>query len=276
LTYTFVRRGGRAYVRSIAPGPHDRTPIWLLGALDVRRSPRTLVLGLERARVRRVASLLRVALRDVSRVVTWWHGNLVAVVPHSAADVGALLDAPPHSYAGIAALTTAQDGSRRVGSVPVIVVNPAQFDLLGPVGARVVISHESTHAATGANASDLPLWLAEGFADYVGIGAVQVPVRVAAARIIRQVQRTGPPARLPTRAAFGVGRHGLEATYESAWLACRLIAATYGRQRLVAFYSAVERRPDRASAAFRTVLGTTSQRFTAQWRRQLRHLAHAG
>jgi hypothetical protein len=276
LTYTFLRRGGRAYVASIAPEEHQRTPVWLLGALHVRRSARTLVLGLDPATVGRVAALLRIARRDVSRVVTWWRGDLVAVVPRSAAEVGALLDAPPDSYAGIAALTTAQDGSRRRGSVPVIVVNPAEFDRLGPLGARAVITHESTHAATRANTSALPLWLAEGFADYVGIGAAGVPLRVAAARIIRQVRASGSPMRLPTRAAFGVGRHHLEATYESAWLACRLLAATYGRPRLVAFYTAVERHPGGTRAAFRTVLGTTAQRFTAQWRRHLRELADVG
>jgi hypothetical protein len=209
-------------------------------------------------------------------VVTWWKGDLVAIVPRSTAQVGALLDARSDSYAGIAAVTSTQDGSQRTTSTPVIVVNPAEFDRLGPVGAHVVITHESTHAATRANASDLPLWLAEGFADYVGIGAARVPVRRAAGRIIRAVRAHGPPVRLPPDAAFTAGRHGLEATYESAWLACRLIAASYGRQRLLAFYAAAERHPGGVRAAFRAVLHTTPAQFTADWRRHLRELADAG
>jgi hypothetical protein len=276
VRYTFVRRGDRAYIVSIGSGRGERTPVWAIGALDVRRSSRTLVLGLDPGRDRRVAALLRVAVRDVTRVMTRWRGDLVAIVPRSTAEVAWLLGTGSGGYPGIAAVTSTQDGSRRSSSRPVIVVNPVQFDRLGPVGAHVVITHESTHVATRANASDLPLWLAEGFADYVGIGAARVPVRRAAGRIIGAVRANGPPAGLPPDAAFTAGRHGLEATYESAWLACRLIAATYGQDRLLAFYTAAGRQPGGARTAFRAVLNTTSARFTAEWRRHLRELADAG
>ncbi len=106
VRYTFVRRGDRAYIVSIGPRRGARTPVWAIGALDVRRSARTRVLGLDPGRDRRVAALLRVAVRDVTRVMTRWRGDLVAIVPRSTTEVAELLGTGPDDYAGVAAVTT--------------------------------------------------------------------------------------------------------------------------------------------------------------------------
>ncbi len=109
-----------------------------------------------------------------------------------------------------------------------IVVNPWVFDGLGPIGRHVVVSHEATHVATGATTVSMPLWVAEGFADYVGVGSVDVPLRVSARAAVRQIRKSGLPDRLPRDSAFHAGG-GAEATYEEAWLAMRLIARQYGQ-----------------------------------------------
>jgi len=182
-----------------------------------------------------------------------------------------LLAAAPGSYDGVAAVTTTVDGSTRAGAPVAIVVNAAVFDGLGPLGAHVVITHEATHAATNAAVVDMPLWVAEGFADYVGVGAADVPFSVSARAVLREIRATGVPARLPRSPDFSAGRRGLEVSYEEAWLANRLIAQTYGERRLVRFYTAVVRHPDQVDAAFRG-LGTTPEAFAQDWRDYLSRL----
>jgi hypothetical protein len=275
VTYTFVRHGHHGFVSRMGAPRDVRTPIWLLGLLEVRRGPRTLVLGLDPARVDRIDHLLRQAVGDVQRVLTGWRGSLVAIVPDTSDQVTALLDTQPTNYSGIAAVTTAQDGSRGRRKSPVVVVNPDVFDRLGPMGARVVISHESTHVATHANTVTLPLWLAEGFADYVGIAAVHVSPSVAAGRVIAAVRSGRPPRHLPRDADFASGRKGVESAYELSWLACRLIAATYGTRALVRLYRYVEAHPTQVDKAFTSVLHTRKPTFVRAWSQYLAVVANA-
>ena len=60
------------------------------------------------------------------------------------------------------------------------------------------MSHEATHVATGAALSTMPTWLLEGFADYVALAHVDLPVSVTASQILGQVRKHGS-ARAPAR-----------------------------------------------------------------------------
>jgi hypothetical protein len=151
-------------------------------------------------------------------------------------------------------------------------VNPRVFDPLGPRGSQIVMSHEATHVATGGALSTLPVWLLEGFADYVALAHADLPVSRTASQILAQVRRRGVPSRLPGAAQFASDNPALGASYESAWLACRLLAQEYGERRLIAFYRASDRASS-TTAAFRTVLGTDQAAFTRAWRSDLRALA---
>jgi hypothetical protein len=182
-----------------------------------------------------------------------------------------VLDAPPHTYDSIAAVTATVDGTRE-STVPVhIMVNPGVLEGLGERGAQIVMSHEATHVAVDAATSTMPLWLLEGFADYVALARTELPVSVAAGQILTQVRREGPPRALPGRGDFDPANKLLGTSYEAAWLACRLLAVEYGERRLVSFYDAVD---DGASVGSAFVdLGTTQTEFTARWRGYLRELA---
>ncbi len=272
VSYTFVVRQGRAFIVDVRAADGQHQPIWTLRRLDVRRTPRTLVAATSEAAATRVSAHLEQAVADVEAVLPRWRGSLVAYVAGSSAVLEALLAAAPGSYDGIAAVTTTVDGSIRIDAPVAIVVNAAVFDGLGPLGAQVVITHEATHAVTNAAVVGMPLWVAEGFADYVGVGAVDVPFSVSARAVVHEVRSNGVPARLPAQSDFSAGRQGLEAPYEEAWLANRLIAQRYGERRLVRFYRAVVRDPDQVDAAFRD-LGTTRQAFTQDWRAYLSRLA---
>ena len=273
LRYTFTARRRPAWsspASSAVPG--DREPVWLLPGLEVRRGPRTLVAAGRRPSRSGSSGCSRQAVTAVERVLPRWHGDLVAYAPASLREFAASSGPARAQYRGIAAVTTTVDGSPTPARPTAIVVNPGVFDGLGPVGAHVVITHEATHAATGAATVSMPLWVAEGFADYVGIGSVDLPVAVAAKAALSVVRRSGAPATLPDDAAFAVDGADLEATYEEAWLATSLIARTYGRPRLVAFYRAVEAHPDDLDGAFERILHTSRRgvhRVLAEpiWRR---------
>lgn len=273
VVYTFSTYAGRTAVTDIRPAAGAREPVWLLGRLAVRRTARTLTAALTARRADHLSALLQRAVRDVDRVIPAWHGGLVAFVPRTRVQFGRLLATRPAEYAGIAAVTTTVDGSTSTRTPAAIVINPPVFDTLRPLGAHVVISHEATHDATGVAAGPVPPWVAEGFADYVGVGSVDVPMSVSAGDVIAVVRRHGPPAILPGPAAFDLGGARLETAYEEAWLACRAIAARYGQPALVRFYERVVRHPHDVAGAFAAVLHTTRARFTGEWRRYLVRLA---
>jgi hypothetical protein len=255
-------------------GGGDRvSPLWLSGSLQVRRAPRTLVLvdgsaAEARAYARRAAAAVPV----VRRVLPDWDRGLVVEVPASEDALDDTLDADPGTYDQIAAVTTSADG-RPTADAPVhVFVNPDVYGGLRLIGAQVVMSHEATHVATGAFTSAMPLWVLEGFADYVALRDVDLPVARSASQIIARVRADAPPRRLPGADEFGTRTPGLGATYESAWLACRLLARDGGEAALVRFYRAVDDGTP-VGAALESAFGFGVPAFTRQWRTLLQDLA---
>ena len=95
---------------------------------------------------------------------------------------------------------------------------------------------------------------------------------VTASQILARVRKEGPPTRLPGKTEFDPQNQALGASYESAWLACRLLGERYGERRLIAFYRAADRAGSTVEP-FRTLLGTDQRAFTRSWRAYLRQLA---
>lgn len=258
--------------RIVAIGGSDgRTPLWLRGPVQVRSAGRALVL-VRAGSAARYVDMARQALRDVGRVLPSWKGRLVLEVPGSEQELDEALNAAQTQYSNIAAVTAAVDGSLAPGSPVHVFLNPRVFDALGPRGSQVVVSHESTHVATGATFSTMPTWLLEGFADYVALAHAGIPVRTAASQILARIRQHGAPHQLPTTAELDPTATGLGATYEEAWLANRFISELHGEAKLVAFYRAVNGGTD-VPTAFRQVLGTTEAAFVRRWRADLTALA---
>jgi hypothetical protein len=252
-------------------GTDGRTPLWLQGPVTPLRSGRALVL-LRAGSASTYLALVRQALIDVAKVLPSWKGSLVLEVPATEQELDEALDATQQEYADIAAVTASVDGSLLRGSPVHVFLNPRVFGGLGPRGAQVVVSHESTHVAMGATFSTMPTWLLEGFADYVALAHAGIPVGTAAGQILARIRKQGAPDHLPSAAELDPTANGLGATYEEAWLATRFIARMYGEAALVAFY----RRVDAGlalPAAFQRVLGTSEDAFVTAWRNDLRALA---
>ena len=105
----------------------------------------------------------------------------------------------------------------------------------------------------GHRAGHVPAWLTEGYADYVALRDVDLPLSVTAAQVEQQVRREGPPATLPGDARFDTRTTHLGAAYEAAWIACRMLADRAGEQALTRFYTGL-RPGDDVGAEFRRVV----------------------
>ncbi len=274
-----TRTGGRWYVASDEPAGKSGRQLWEQGAVEVVRGRHSLVLGAGQPRdvLRTYADLADRAVPAVTEAWgTDWPGHVVVLVPRSLAGMAGLLGAPASGYRGIAAVTTAETGGAGKAPADRVVINPDAYATLGALGRQVVLTHETTHVATRAHTTpSTPLWLSEGYADWVGYRrSGRTPAQVAP-ELDRSVALGHVPTALPGDAdfAFAGDAERLAGAYEGGWMACRMIADRWGEARLNDFYRAVGDHPGRAGAvegALKKVLGTTPERFTRDWRAYLK------
>lgn len=267
------------YVRSEKPARKAPQLLWDQGQVRVVRGKHSIVLGVGHSgeKLHSFADLADHAVPAVSDAWgTKWAGHVVVLVPKSLDGMAGLLGSPASSYRGIAAVTTGETGAPAQAPADRIIVNPDAYALLGTLGRQVVLTHETTHVATRADTTAAtPLWLSEGFADWVGYRDTGRTPAEAAPELSEAVSAGRVPAALPSDADFGFGGSatGLALSYESGWMACRMIADRWGEGKLDAFYRAVgthEKRRGAVEEAMAKVLGTDLKAFTAQWQEYLR------
>ncbi|WP_051301517.1 hypothetical protein [Actinomadura rifamycini] len=266
---TFAPRSGAWAVTGdgSARGFADDAAIWDAGPLAVAAGAASLVIG-DTTGLDGLAALLDAAVPAVTDVVgTGWARRAVALAPADPA-LAAELAGPGTDVASFAALAAVTPGPGGKGGRDRVVVSPAPFGRLNDLGRRVVLTHELTHVATGGARDDTtPLWLIEGFADYVGYRGAGIGVRDAAAELRREVAAGRVPAGLPAPDDFAGDARRLSQAYQESWLACRMIAERYGEATLVRLYRAAGRTP--LETALREELGLAPDRFTARWRAYL-------
>ncbi|WP_345563593.1 hypothetical protein [Nonomuraea rosea] len=245
---------------SSAPEPPDLPPalrdLWREGVV-VARGARSVVIGHHAGQ----SSLDDLARRadEAGRRVAAVLGRPVRpliVVPDSTREAAGL--------AGAARV----DGLAAVADHGRVIVVPEFFAMLNSTGKDVVLTHELTHVAAGTD--HLPVWLYEGFADYVGYRDAGIPLRTAAAELAAEVRAGRLPSELPGPAAFAAdGRdpERLARAYQEAWLACRFLADRFGEGTLVGLYRAAQAvGVDRALAS----RGLSTATLTARWRDYVR------
>ncbi len=280
---TAVQRDGRWLLASdtdaSAAGLDTERDLWDLGPVTAVRGDTSLVLadtrGATKAQMQRIADEADLAVRDVDDVWTGeWSHEPVILLPRSQEDMATLIDSDGDGLSQIAAVTTGafESGQSRGDRV---VINPAAWNTLGALGRRVVLTHEMTHVATRASsAQPVPIWLSEGFADYVAYQATPVPTVIVASDVIADIHDGKGPKHLPDDADFDASRGDIAASYESAWLASRMIAEKYGEKKLVQLYSALS---DSAGPGWPDetvdVLGITKAQLVRDWKAYLREKA---
>ena len=266
---------GQWYVTYDKPAEKSGQQLWDQGRVTAVKSTHSLVLGVGQspATLRDYARLADTAVPEVTRAWgTDWTRRVVLLVPGSLNGMAALLGAPAANYRGIAAVTTGEAGGSGQAPADRVILNPEAYAVLGAVGRQVVLTHETTHVATRAHTTPAtPLWLSEGYADWIGyLDTGRTPTEVAP-ELARAVAAGDAPDGLPADKDFGFTDDPttLAEAYEGGWLACRMIAGRWGEGKLGAFYRAVGAHQGRAGAvedALRTELGTTLPDFTARWR----------
>lgn len=272
--------GGKHGWRVAGVSGRSQRRIWDLGGIHVLRRRHVLVIGLGShvERLRQMAETMERAVPVVSRVWggTWSH-HAVVLVPATQRQARRL--SPNHaSLAQITALATVASGPGGVpppGTGDRVIVNPQNFAKLSRLGRKVVLRHELAHVATRKFTDDaVPMWLVEGFADYVGYHGVSLSERSVARELTAAVRSGHQPEKLPGREDFdGKSKH-LTRAYESAWMACELIAHRHGRRQLVRLYRVAgsgDGPPGQVrQRSLRTVLHTTPGKLTASWRSYVR------
>ncbi len=276
---TAVRRGDRWYLAADTDGQTAVQP-WDLGRVHVVRGDRVLALGTaDTEALRGYAAAGDRAVARVSRVWgTSWPQRAVLLVPRTEGEMSRLL-ARTDGIDQIAAVTTGELGDDGSAGSDRVVINPSAFARLGQVGQRVVLTHEMTHVAVRSSTSaPVPIWLSEGFADYVGYQGVGLTRRTVAADLLA-LQRQGEGFnQLPTDTDFDPAATTIAPSYSASWLACSLLADQYGRAKLVRFYrtAATDNSSDPDTAvvqAFRSVFDTTQGDFTKTWVRYMTRLS---
>ncbi|WP_338898726.1 hypothetical protein WBG99_26660 [Streptomyces sp. TG1A-60] len=279
-TLSLVRDdGGAWHVASDEPSEKGTEQLWEQGRIRAVRGERSLVLGVGRS-PDALREYTRLADRAVPAVTqAWgedWARRVVVLVPESLEEMAGLLGAPESGYRGIAAVTIGEAGGPAEAPADRIIVNPDAYAVLGDFGRQVVLTHETTHVATRAHTNAAtPLWLSEGYADWVGYRTTGRTAPEVAPELRRAVTEGRAPDALPEDDDFGFsGDSGtLAQAYEGGWLACRMIADRWGEARLDEFYRAVGAHGKRAGAvegALKAVLGTTLGAFTEKWREYVR------
>ncbi|WP_433212080.1 hypothetical protein ACQP00_51800 [Dactylosporangium sp. CS-047395] len=137
-----------------------------------------------------------------------------------------------------------------------IVFNPSE--LSAPKGElQHDLTHEFTHAAMGpVTGPYTPRWVVEGFAEYVAYRDGRFNPAG-----IREALGDLALTTFPDDKQF----YEEPRNYVTGWLACRMIADTYGQDKLIAFYEGFMRMSEVDSVA-RDVLGVGRDRLEQQWR----------
>lgn len=282
LVLTFADRGGRWLIaaddRTAPDGARSWRGPWEHGPLLVRQGTASLVLAHpgNAGRLAGFAAVVDAVVPRVRAVVgPSTPARVAVIVPDDQREMSALVG-ERLVLSTIAAVAVADrvDTDRGRASGQRIVVNPANIDRLGALGRRVVLQHEVTHVATRSlTGPDTPIWLVEGFADWVGYGDSGLPARTVGDEL-RTALRTGRwPGRLPVPADFRGDSPRLALAYEEGWSACRFIADRAGAAGLVRLYRAVGTAADPGAALdaeLRRLLGLTTAQFTVRWRAEVR------
>ena len=244
-------------------------PAWLIGDMDVRSLGDATVVSTGRrgsrpsldVLTRRALAAVRTALAgsDVDN-----NRRVVVVAPATEADAVRL---GGRELRGAAAVTTTVDGSPRAYAPVHVVLNPTVFDRLTRRGAQVVLTHEVTHAVTGAAASTMPLWVAEGFADWIALRDASLSLDVTTGRLSRVVRQEGLPAALPVDAEFA--GHRSSHAYEASWTAFHLLSRRAGDRAVLGFYADVQAGQP-VAAALELNTGLDVAEVTRAWRMDVR------
>lgn len=278
LAYLYAQRGGTWYLTSDSELGPDTAPTWRgpwdFGPCVAVTTASGLVLGHpgQEQLLAAVAAELDAAVAAVTAV--WgqqWARRAAVILPGSLEEMRALVG-PALAVDGIAAAAVADavDLAAHTAVGQRVVLNPDQAGRLPESARRIVLRHELTHVAARASTVDgAPLWLVEGFADYVGYLDSGLTPREAAPDLVRALREGHPPDHLPTDAELHGDGGDLDLAYQLAWSAALHVVDRAGQDGLVQLYRLVAGDPRQeqagVEAAVHEVLTLDVAGFVASW-----------
>jgi hypothetical protein len=160
-----------------------------------------------------------------------------------------------------------------------VVMSPTTADKLTIAALKIVLRHEITHiAARGSTVDGSPMWLLEGFADYVGYRDSGITLTQGAPNLVELVKSTGPPQNLPEDKDFRTQGRDLDLAYQQALSVTRFVADHYGEPTLLALYRKLAAAGPVSSTVtdelLRSVLGVDRAGLIAGWRQYLLDTIH--
>ncbi|MGH3881573.1 MAG: basic secretory protein-like protein [Actinophytocola sp.] len=283
MGYLFARHDGAWYLRSDKAleklGRRTWRGPWDFAPCQVTATRHGIVLshpGNDQM-VERLVRELDPSVRAVGDVwPTSWSRRVVLMLPDSVGEMKELVgpNFPVQSVVAVAVADRVDNASRTVTGQRVV-LSPDGVRALSIPSLRVVLRHEITHLAARADTVDgSPIWLLEGFADYVGYRDSDVTLEEGAPDLARQVREDGLPTSLPEDRAFRASGSELDQAYQQSWTLARFVADRYGEDTLVELYRklaavgpASARRTD---DLLRDVLGMDRARLVSDWQDYLR------
>ncbi|MGW0663806.1 peptidase MA family metallohydrolase [Streptodolium elevatio] len=137
--------------------------------------------------------------------------------------------------------------------------------------ARIILRHEMVHALldplTRADYDQIPLWAAEGFADWVAQADASIADSYEAHGVGAQIKDGKFTGTLPDDDDFAAeDEKVIDAAYNQAHLAIRYLADTYGADKACAFIADVYMGTSRGvDAAIQTATGQSLSQFEKAW-----------
>ena len=235
--FAFAHKGGRTVIVSELTGagkpfPGSSPAPWDLVRIHVRNDLDTLQVYDDGTwgRADDVASALRSGVRHIRAEVPFgWDGRAVVYVFSRRRVLDSFDGVPGGNIEHLGAMTFpmyAVPGQPTVAGIRFTLL-PSSLDAGGAFLDRI-IRHELTHVALGEHDDGVPVWFAEGIAEYMGARDVPKDQRRIATVAVERAR---------------VGVHGLPASrgfngddqawhYALSWMACAYIAASQGEDRL--------------------------------------------
>lgn len=178
-----------------------------------------------------------------------------------------------HEIAAVA-ISDAVDPEQDRATGQRIVFSPAAGSRLSSDGLRAVLRHELAHIAARPQTVDgSPMWILEGYADYIGYrsgtGApvTGADIRRIAPSLVVEVLRSGAPSQVPTDKDFADPERSRTA-YETAWSFVVFLAEEYGEDELTSLYRTLADGPSSEGDqrdAFSTILDVSAKDAVDRW-----------
>ncbi|CAM3562464.1 hypothetical protein KIPE111705_14325 [Kibdelosporangium persicum] len=283
MGYLLVKRDGSWFIRSdndlLGVGRRTWRGPWDFGPCQVITTERGLVLShpAREAMAKRVAAELDAAVQSVTSVWgTDWPQQAVVVLPDSSDEMRAMVG-PNFPVESVVAVSVADrvDVDKNTAEGQRVVMSATSADALSLTALKIVLRHEFTHiAARGSTVDGSPMWLLEGFADYVGYRDSGIPLAQAAPDLNAAMLTSGPPARLPADEEFRSQGRTLDLAYQQSFSVARFVAEKLGEPKLLQLYRELARAgratPERIDELLVDVVGLNREQFVAGWQEYLR------